>query len=104
MIIAVGYRVNSKKATNFRVWATKVLKEYMIKGVVMDNERLGRKLNAFLQFNGQEILNNSGKISQKVAQELAYKEYEKFKIKQDKLYKSDFNNFINETKIIEGVK
>lgn len=40
MIIAVGYRVNSKKATNFRIWATKVLREYMIKGVVMDDERL----------------------------------------------------------------
>ena len=39
-IIAVGYRVNSKKATNFRIWATKILKEYMIKGVVMDDERL----------------------------------------------------------------
>jgi len=39
-IIAVGYRVNSKKATNFRIWATKVLKEYMIKGFVMDDERL----------------------------------------------------------------
>ena len=40
MIIAVGYRVNSKKATNFRIWATKVLREYMIKGFVMDDERL----------------------------------------------------------------
>ena len=40
MIIAVGYRVNSKKATNFRIWATKVLKEYMIKGFAMDDERL----------------------------------------------------------------
>ena len=39
-IIAVGYRVNSKKATNFRIWATKVLKEYMINGFVMDDERL----------------------------------------------------------------
>ena len=39
-IISVGYRVNSKKATNFRIWATKILKEYMIKGVVMDDERL----------------------------------------------------------------
>ena len=37
MIIAVGYRVNSKKATNFRIWATKILKEFMIKGVVMDD-------------------------------------------------------------------
>ncbi len=39
-IIAVGYRINSKKATEFRIWATKILKEYMIKGVVMDDERL----------------------------------------------------------------
>ena len=40
MIIAVGYRVNSKKATHFRIWATKVLKEYLITGFVMDDERL----------------------------------------------------------------
>jgi hypothetical protein len=249
MIIAVGYRVNSKKATNFRIWATKVLREYMIKGFVMDDERLKNpnyifgedyfeemlerirnirsserrfyqkitdiysscsvdydkdseitkeffktvqnklhyaitgqtaaeiiynrvdsnkehmgltnwknspdgpiyrydvdiaknylnekelkdlnrivtmyldyaelqaenhnamtmkdwveKLNAFLQFNGKEILHNAGKISAKVAQELAYREYDKFKVKQDKLYKSDFDNFLNETKNIEDNK
>ena len=39
-IISGGYRVNSRKATNFRIWATKVLKEYMQKGFVMDDERL----------------------------------------------------------------
>jgi len=245
-IIAVGYRVNSKKATNFRIWATKVLKEYMIKGFVMDDERLKNpnyifgddyfeemlerirnirsserrfyqkitdifsscsvdydkdseitktffktvqnklhyaitgntaaeiiynrvdsekenmgltnwknspngpiykydvdiaknylnekelkdlnrivtmyldyaemqaenhnamtmedwieKLNAFLQFNGKEILKNAGKISQKVAQELAYKEYDKFKIKQDKQMISDFDKFINESKLLK---
>ena len=214
MIIAVGYRVNSKKATNFRIWATKILKEYMIKGVVMDDERLKNpnyifgedyfeeilerirnirsserrfyqkitdiysscsvdydkdsekenmgltnwknspdgpiykydvdiaknylnekelkdlnrivtmyldyaelqaenhnamtmkdwveKLNAFLQFNGKEILHSAGKISASVAKELAYKEYDKFKVKQDKLYKSDFDNFLNETRMIEN--
>ena len=214
MIIAVGYRVNSKKATNFRIWATKILKEYMIKGVVMDDERLKNpnyifgedyfeetlerirniraserrfyqkitdiysscsvdydkdsekenmgltnwknspdgpiykydvdiaknylnekelkdlnrivtmyldyaelqaenhnamtmkdwveKLNAFLQFNGKEILHSAGKISASVAKELAYKEYDKFKVKQDKLYKSDFDNFLNEVRIIEN--
>ncbi len=189
MIIAVGYRVNSKKATNFRIWAIKILKEYIIKCVVMDDERLKNpnyifgedyfeetlerirnirssniyrvdsekenmgltnwknspdgliykydvdiakkylnekelkdlnrivtmyldyaelqaenhnamtmkdwveKLNAFLQFNGKEILHNAGKISASIAKELAYKEYDKFKVKQDKLYKSDFYNF-----------
>ena len=42
-IIAVGYRVNSKQATQFRIWATKTLKEFIIKGFVLDDERL--KLN-----------------------------------------------------------
>ncbi len=247
MIIAVGYRVNSKKATNFRIWATKILKEYMIKGVVMDDERLKnpnyifgedyfeetlqrirnirsserrfyqkiadiytecsvdydkdseetktffktvqnklhyaitghtaaeiiynrvdssrehmgltnwknspngpiykydvdiaknylneselkslnrivtmyldyaevqaenhnamtmndwtKKLNAFLQFNEKEILQNAGKISQKVAQELAFKEFNKFKLKQDKMLTSDFDKFLEETKLIEN--
>lgn len=39
-IISVGYRVNSKRATKFRIWATSVLKEYMTKGFAMDDERL----------------------------------------------------------------
>ena len=39
-IIAVGYRVNSYKATQFRIWATAVLKEFIIKGFVLDDERL----------------------------------------------------------------
>ena len=39
-IISVGYRVNSHKATKFRIWATSVLKEYMKKGFVLDDERL----------------------------------------------------------------
>lgn len=39
-IIAVGYRVNSKQATEFRIWATKILKEFIIKGFVLDSERL----------------------------------------------------------------
>jgi len=39
-IIAVGYRVNSIKATRFRIWATHILKEYIIKGFAMDDERL----------------------------------------------------------------
>jgi len=39
-IIAVGYRVNSKKATQFRIWSNKILKEYVIKGFAMNDERL----------------------------------------------------------------
>ena len=39
-IISVGYRVNSRRATQFRIWAIKILKEYIIKGYAMDDERL----------------------------------------------------------------
>ena len=39
-IIAVGYRINSKRATQFRIWATNILKEYIIKGFAMDDDRL----------------------------------------------------------------
>jgi hypothetical protein len=39
-IIAVGYRVNSRQATQFRIWATKTLREFIIKGFVLDDERL----------------------------------------------------------------
>ena len=46
-IISVGYRVNSKRATEFRKWATKILKEYMTKGFVLDDERLKQGENAF---------------------------------------------------------
>ena len=40
MIISIGFRVNSKIAINFRKWATKILKEYMIKGFVIDKEKM----------------------------------------------------------------
>lgn len=46
-IISVGYRVNSRKATKFRIWATSILKEYMIKGFAMDDERLKQGKMAF---------------------------------------------------------
>jgi hypothetical protein len=39
-VIAVGYRVNSYQATQFRIWATSILKEFLVKGCVMDDERL----------------------------------------------------------------
>lgn len=42
-IISVGYRVNSKKATEFRIWATKVLKEYITKGFALNDERFIRE-------------------------------------------------------------
>ncbi len=46
-IVSVGYRVNSKQATHFRIWATQVLKEYIIKGFAMNDERLKNPNNIF---------------------------------------------------------
>ena len=52
-IISVGYRVNSQKATSFRIWATRILKEYLVKGFTLDDERLkqGKKLSGKDYFN-----------------------------------------------------
>ena len=56
VIISVGYRVNSKKATQFRIWATKILKEYMKKGFVLDDERLKQGQTAFGKDYFRELL------------------------------------------------
>ncbi len=55
-IISVGYRVNSIQATQFRIWATNILKEYMIKGFVMDDERLKLAKTAFGKDYFRELL------------------------------------------------
>lgn len=55
-IISVGYRVNSKRATHFRIWATKVLREYMIKGFALDDERLKQGKTAFGKDYFKELL------------------------------------------------
>ena len=55
-IISVGYRVNSRRATHFRIWATKVLKEYMVKGFVLDDERLKQGKTVFGKDYFRELL------------------------------------------------
>ena len=76
-IISVGYRVNSKRATQFRRWATKIDK--------------------FLLSDDRDILKDARKISHEIAYDKALTEFEKYRIKQDKLYKSDFDLLIEET-------
>ena len=61
VIIAVGYRVNSYEATQFRIWARQVLKEYIIKGFVMDDERLKGK-NPFGADYFEELLDRIREI------------------------------------------
>lgn len=55
-IISVGYRVNSRRATRFRIWATGVLKEYMTKGFALDDERLKQGRTAFGKDYFRELL------------------------------------------------
>ncbi|MEK6655291.1 MAG: RhuM family protein, partial [Thermodesulfobacteriota bacterium] len=61
------------------------------KGVVMYMKDWVEKLDAFLQFNEKDILQDSGKISHEVAVALAEREYEKYRVIQDKNYVSDFD-------------
>ena len=56
MIISVGYRVNSTKATQFRIWATQTLKEFITKGFVLDDERLKQGKTAFGKDYFRELL------------------------------------------------
>lgn len=56
VIISVGYRISSPKATTFRIWATSVLKEYMIKGFALDDERLKQGKQAFGKDYFDELL------------------------------------------------
>lgn len=55
-IISVGYRVNSRRATAFRIWATGILREYMIKGFAMDDERLKQGQTLFGKDYFRELL------------------------------------------------
>ena len=55
-IISVGYRINSHRATQFRIWATGVLKEYMVKGFAMDDDRLKQGKTAFGKDYFRELL------------------------------------------------
>lgn len=106
MIISLGYRVKSSIATKFRIWATEHLKEYIVKGFTMDDERLKQmggggywyellnrirdirsseivifQLDKILSATGQDILNNSGKLSHKNAISKAKSEFKKYQIK-----------------------
>jgi hypothetical protein len=82
-IISVGYRVNSAQATQFRIWATQTLREFVIKGFVLDAERL----------------TNAGSVSAEVAKRLAEEQYATFRVQQDRHFESDFEK---EVKRISG--
>ncbi len=72
------------------------------RNIPMTMEDWARKLNAFLQFNEREILDNLGKVSQEVAKAFAESEFERYRIVQDRLFESDFDRHIK--KALEGGK
>ena len=66
-IIAVGYRVNSMRATQFRIWATGVLRDYIVKGFAMDDERLKQGERVFGKDYFKELLERvrlSGQVNE----------------------------------------
>ena len=67
-IIAVGYRVNSTQATRFRIWATQILKEYIIKGFALDDKRLKQGKQTFGQDYFRELLQRVRSIRASEAQ------------------------------------
>jgi hypothetical protein len=73
------------------------------RGRLMKMRDWEEKLNAFLQFNDYEILKNKGRISREVALALAEKEYESFRVVQDKNYVSDFDNIVRKLKKPEAM-
>jgi hypothetical protein len=66
--------------------------------IPMTMEDWAKRLDAFLKFDERDILKNSGKITQKIAKDFAHTEFEKYRIIQDKLFQSDFDELIKTTK------
>lgn len=71
------------------------------RNIPMTMEDWAKKLNAFLQFNERDILDNPGKVKQQVAKAFAESEFEKYRIVQDQLFESDFDRHIK--KLLKGV-
>lgn len=120
MIISVGYRVNSKRATQFRVWATRTLKEHLIKGYTINERRLLQAQNQFKELQeainflqekakhkllagqGQEILNLLGSYSKTLT---LLEQYDKKKIPLIKKAKGKFILAYEDAKqIIQRIK
>ena len=89
LIISLGYRVKSSVATQFRRWATERLREYIVKGFAMDDERLKNLgggnywrelLDRILSSTDQPLLKGPGSVSHKQAMDKALAEYRKFQV------------------------
>ena len=66
------------------------------KQIPMTMQDWSKKLNAFLEFNEHDILQNTGKVTSKIAKEFAISEFEKYKVIQNNSYQSDFDMLLEE--------
>jgi len=122
LIIAVGYRVNSKRGTQFRIWANKVLKEYLLKGYVINEKRLAqhneqlKKLQESVKILGKvldykDLSNDESRGLLKIISDYAYAldildqyDYHKLEIKNtsDKeVYRLTYDEAINKIFIVK---
>jgi len=102
--ISVGFKVNNERAVQFRKWAGQIVKDHTIQGWTMDVDRIkkghmltedwAKRLDGFLEFNGNEILTGPRKISHEQAKLRAETEYEKYRVVQDRLFRSDFDKLL----------
>lgn len=74
------------------------------RGVALKMAGWASKLDAFLQFNEYELINESGKVTHEIACKLAEKEYEKFRVKQDLDYRSDFDKTVEQVRKLRKKK
>ena len=96
VVIAKNY-LNIKEITHLNLIVNMYLDYAELQAIKQKTMKMSDwidKLNAFLKFNEHDILHNAGKVSHEVAQALAIGEYEKYRIKQDKNYISDFDKEI----------
>jgi len=68
------------------------------RNIPMTMEDWAKRLNAFLQFNEKDILENSGKVTAAIAKEFAESEFEKYRINQDEIFNSDFDRLTDSIK------
>ncbi len=83
MVISIGYRVNSAKATRFRIWATQILRDHLVRGYTINEQRLREETAKFKEMQqavelltrtlaGQDLVNDTGKEVLQVINDYAY--------------------------------
>ncbi len=104
-VISVGYRVNSLRTTQFRQWTTNIIRQFAIRGYVIDKKRMAKRhipmtmedwanrIDIIFEAGGDTVLDNAGQISAEFAKQFAESEFEKYRIIQDRLFESDFDRF-----------